>query len=188
MIKTIRKEEMKTVGWSGGTTTEIMILPQDSSYKEKTFDVRISSATIDVAKSDFTKLDGVHRTLMVLDGKMALYTDDKLLADLSPLEQTEFEGSDNIRCLGRGRDFNLMLRNGYKGSVTGFKVNAKEVIEKVAAKCGDVIFVHKGEVELSDIKDGINIDKGNAAFIESDKYSIKAQEESVFVIVELNGF
>ncbi len=175
---------MKKTEWTGGTTTEIMILPQGASYEGRTFDVRISSATVDIAESDFTKLDGVHRTLMVLDGEMALYSDDKLLANLCPLEKAEFNGGDNIRCLGQGQDLNLMTKNGYKGSITGFLVKGKEVIERHTAKCGDVIFVYKGEVNIND---GIKVGKGNAAFIDSGKYGIEAQNESLFAIVEING-
>lgn len=62
----ITPEQMQTGRWSGGSTTQMMIFPAGSSYRNRDFRFRISSAAVEDAVSVFTKLDGVERFLTVL--------------------------------------------------------------------------------------------------------------------------
>mgnify|MGYP000769776176 CR=1 FL=1 len=70
----ITPEQMQTSRWSGGSTTQMMIFPAGSSYRNRDFRFRISSAAVEDAVSVFTKLDGVERFLTVLEGKISLRT------------------------------------------------------------------------------------------------------------------
>ena len=56
MIKTIELKDMNTSYWSGGTTTEIFIMPEGASYKDRDFLFRISTARVEKPESDFTLL------------------------------------------------------------------------------------------------------------------------------------
>ena len=67
----ITPEQMQTSRWSGGSTTQMMIFPAGSSYRNRDFRFRISSAAVEDAVSVFTKLDGVERFLTVLEGKIS---------------------------------------------------------------------------------------------------------------------
>ncbi len=112
MFEIIKKDQYKVSTWSGGTTTEIFLAPQDGSYAERRFDFRISSATVDLEESDFTPLDGVKRFLTILEGQMDLTfrekTDRKVT--LNPYEVVEFMGDVPTHSVGKAKDFNLMLK------------------------------------------------------------------------------
>ena len=60
--------DFKTTEWSGGSTTELFIYPPTSNYESRNFDFRISSATVEIEQSNFTKLPEISRQLMVLKG------------------------------------------------------------------------------------------------------------------------
>ena len=52
-----KAEDFVTSKWSGGSTTELYIYPPQAVYREGNFKCRISSATVEVEKSDFTSSD-----------------------------------------------------------------------------------------------------------------------------------
>ena len=45
MNKVIKKDDWKVSVWAGGTTNEIFIYPENSSYADRIFKARISVAT-----------------------------------------------------------------------------------------------------------------------------------------------
>lgn len=58
-IKVITKEQQKTSTWSGGTTTQLAIYPEDADYGKRNFTWRLSSATVEAEESVFTSLPGI---------------------------------------------------------------------------------------------------------------------------------
>lgn len=112
MIEVIKKEQYKVSNWSGGTTTEIYLAPQDGSYAQRRFDFRISSATVDLEESDFTPLANVKRYLTILEGEMDLTFQEEEIrkVTLKPYEVVEFSGDIPTHSVGRAKDFNLMLK------------------------------------------------------------------------------
>ncbi len=112
MFEVIKKEQYKVSNWSGGTTTEIYLAPQDGSYAERRFDFRISSATVDLEESDFTPLANVKRYLTILEGEMDLtFRETKeRKVNLKPYEVVEFSGDVPTHSVGKAKDFNLMLK------------------------------------------------------------------------------
>ncbi|MFQ9597485.1 MAG: HutD family protein [Streptococcus sp.] len=44
--------------------------PEGGSYPDRTFDFRLSTATVEVEKSNFTDLTGYHRILMPLNASI----------------------------------------------------------------------------------------------------------------------
>ncbi len=112
MFEVIKKEQYKVSNWSGGTTTEIYLAPQNGNYAERRFDFRISSATVDLEESDFTPLANVKRYLTILKGEMDLTfreTEERKV-NLKPYEVVEFSGDVPTHSVGRAKDFNLMLK------------------------------------------------------------------------------
>ena len=71
--KLLTKTEYVTTSWSGGTTTQLAISPEGAVYADRDFLWRLSSATVELERSDFTPLPDYNRFLAVLDGKIAGY-------------------------------------------------------------------------------------------------------------------
>lgn len=114
-IKTIRAGEYPVSTWAGGTTTQLYIYPEQADYKRRDFIFRLSSATVECEKSEFTALPQVDRIIMVLQGSLHLCYEGHGEAVLQPYEQASFDGGWNTVSYGRATDFNLMLREGAKG-------------------------------------------------------------------------
>ena len=103
--------------WSGGTTTQLFISPQGSSYAARDFDFRLSVATVEAESSVFTALPGVSRKLMILDGEVRVEHKGRYQKTLGVFDQDSFEGDWETVSAGTCTDFNLMMRNGVQGDV-----------------------------------------------------------------------
>lgn len=113
----IHQRDCSASHWSGGSTTELFVWPPESSYAERNFSLRISTATVDVDRSDFTPLPGVTRLLTVLQGEMRLQIEGRGDIPLPPWQTIRFDGGDKTTSFGRCVDFGLMLRGGWDGSL-----------------------------------------------------------------------
>ena len=98
--------------WSGGTTTQLAICPENAQYADRDFLWRVSSAVVELPESDFTPLPDYNRILMILAGELALSHDGGEMYTLQALEQTSFDGASHTFSRGRVTDFNLMMRKG----------------------------------------------------------------------------
>lgn len=112
---TYKKDEYKTKNWSGGTTTELGIYPKNSSYEERKFIWRLSSANVENEESDFTFLPEYDRVLIVLEGEVVLVHKETRVARLTKYEQDRFSGGYETKSYGKITDFNLMIQKGNKG-------------------------------------------------------------------------
>ena len=110
--KKLTREGYRCSRWSGGTTTEIAIAPTGARYAERDFLWRVSSAVVELDESDFTALPAYGRLIATLEGEICLSHDGGDWIRLRPLQVHAFDGAESTRCLGRCRDFNLMLRKG----------------------------------------------------------------------------
>jgi environmental stress-induced protein Ves len=143
-----RKEELTTSRWSGGTTTELFIHPAGSSYASRDFDVRISTATVELETSEFTLLPGYSRILVVLEGSLRLHfeTDKPFDVELEELEQITFPGHYQTTGYGKVRDFNAMTSAGYSASAELHRLAAGNVFELEPGLALEIIFVLTGMV------------------------------------------
>ncbi len=125
----IKPEDFVTGVWAGGTTTQIAIYPEDASYSERNFIFRLSSATVDTDRSEFTHLPDYDRWLMILEGSARLvYGNDREIT-LRPYKCDAFDGGENTVSYGQVTDYNLMLRKGGEGSMKAVKLD--ENIQKI---------------------------------------------------------
>ena len=113
----LSENDYKTTDWSAGKTTELYIFPENSSYNDRNFSFRISSATVDSENSTFTELPGTNRKLMLLDGEMTLIHKNRYQKKLEVYEQDSFSGEWETAGVGNARDFNLMLKSGAQGTL-----------------------------------------------------------------------
>ena len=108
----LKQADFATSRWSGGTTTELLIWPEGASYASREFAVRISSAVVELAESDFTPLPGVTRYITPLSGGFTLTHPGKAPVVMGPLAAPyRFSGEESTHCVGTATDFNLMLKD-----------------------------------------------------------------------------
>lgn len=111
MKKIINQSDYKENRWSGGITRELLILPQGSSLSERNFDIRISSAVINLTKSVFSDFTNYKRYILPVEGSITLYIDNKEY----PLNRDvpfEFDGSESVCSQNsvNAVDFNVICR------------------------------------------------------------------------------
>ncbi|MGN1204044.1 MAG: HutD family protein [Lachnospiraceae bacterium] len=130
-IKIMNESDFSTSVWAGGKTTEMYLYPEGSSYKERNFLFRISSATVEKETSVFTKLDGIHREIVLLRGNMVLQHGQEAPVTIAPYKPYAFEGSWETVSQGCAQDFNLMYQN-CRGSIHVITSNGSALFEKIA--------------------------------------------------------
>lgn len=153
----INKNQFKISSWSGGTTTQLFIFPENSSYEARNFTWRISSATVDLEESNFTQLPDYNRILMVLKGELILNHEGQDPVCLCELEQDKFDGNVNTTSKGKVVDFNVMMKKGIcTGNVETIKVDGKSTLttifnddESGYENCSEVYYNIQGEISLS---------------------------------------
>lgn len=104
--------DVRSTRWSGGTTTQLAIAPEGADYGRRDFLWRVSSAVVELEESDFTPLPDYRRLIATLEGEISLRHNGGESLRLRPFAVHAFDGADATRCVGRCRDFNLMLRKG----------------------------------------------------------------------------
>ena len=103
--------------WSGGQTTQLFLSPKEGSYQDRTFDFRLSTATVEVETSDFSDLTGFHRILMPLNDSIRLTHQHKEVV-LNPFQSYFFDGGDPVSSQGTCQDFNLIYKPSYQGHMS----------------------------------------------------------------------
>jgi len=110
-----KDQDFRKSNWTGGTTTQLAIFPEDSKYLERNFIWRLSSATCDLDETTFSKLPDYDRVLMVLEGNAVLVHQNVRTARLGELEQDRFDGGYVTKSFGKITDYNLMVAKGCQG-------------------------------------------------------------------------
>jgi len=149
--KIINEKEYKTTEWSGGKTSEIYIYPENSVYSERNFGFRISTALIENEKSEFTHLEGIKRSLMVLEKPIVIINDGKKI-NLDIFKEYRFSGSDNIISLGKTRDFNAMTKEGFTGEIVYLEIEENEISIINKKSSWIFIYIFKGYAEINGLK------------------------------------
>lgn len=114
-IKIYKSEDFTPSRWTGGTTTQLAIFPEEADYLKRNFIWRLSTATCDLEETTFSKLPDYDRVLMVLKGDVVLAHQDVRVARLGELEQDRFDGGFHTKSFGKITDYNLMTAKGNKG-------------------------------------------------------------------------
>ena len=138
-IRKFVKENLLSTKWSGGTTTQLYIYPENADFSSRQFDFRISTASIDVESSDFTTLKGFERKLLVLSGNLELEHAEHHSKKLVPFEQDCFLGEWQTRSRGKAVDFNVIYRPGMETQLF-----AKTLVsgESISFNTDKVLFIY----------------------------------------------
>ncbi|MBS1782075.1 MAG: HutD family protein [Bacteroidetes bacterium] len=161
-----------TIKWASGTSTEIFIFPNKASFAERNFMFRISTATVEAEESTFTHFAGITRHLMILKGEMELKHETQYTKHLKAFDQDTFSGEWNTSSIGRVTDFNLMLQNGIKGSLTHQFITKGEKLSIQSNSDFSFVFLAKGTAtykadEKIDTNDLLRIPNGMSCLIQS---------------------
>lgn len=186
----INPEDFETINWAGGTSTQLFIYPTTADYKKRNFDFRISTAKVEIEKSDFTSLPGVSRHLMILDGEIIVNHEDQYSKHLKPFDTDHFKGDWNTSSIGKCTDFNLMTRNNYNGELSSICLNQNESKNLLVQEEWTFLFlyVNKGEFycELGSKK--FTICNKNLLYIQQlnvDKLNIFAKKTGSLIISKI---
>jgi environmental stress-induced protein Ves len=118
-IEKISFSELKVSEWSGGTTSEYFIYPNDSSVQAQNFDFRISTASIEIKASNFTQFLNHNRILLILEGETEITHKYKYSKQLKKFDIEYFSGNYHTSSLSEGKvkDFNLIYDAKYSAKV-----------------------------------------------------------------------
>ena len=149
-------EEYKSSIWTGGKTTELFIFPENASYQSRNFDLRISTASIDLDFSEFTSLPGFNRKLMVLEGSIRIVHKDKYEKELARFDQDEFSGDWSTVSYGKAVDFNIMCSKRYFSELQSFRINKSQSFLFPILSTFEFVFIYliNGDLDLKN--DGTN--------------------------------
>ena len=137
-ITLLKSNDFQVSDWSGGKTKQLYLSPPTGHYGKRNFDYRLSTATVELAESQFSDLSGFHRILMSLDHTLHLHNasrqEETVLAPFTPYV---FEGSDSITSRGTCTDFNLIYSDHYQGQMLaisdGQELSQDEAIQFIYA-------------------------------------------------------
>lgn len=178
-VKIIKKQGQKTSKWSGGETTQLYIYPENSSYENKNFKWRISSAKVEIQASTFTKLPNIQRKLMVIDGELILKHKNNSEVKLNKFEVDNFSGDWDTISYGKAIDFNLMTNQDCTGELEYIKIKsyidikAKEMLNENNYRYEAQSFYSLNEEFDMILESGksLTVEKGDLAIIKFRKNS-----------------
>ncbi len=126
-ISIVKWSDFKTSTWSGGTTSEIIIVPEGAEVGKRNFNLRISTATCDLDESVFSDYTGYKRYIAPVDGELVLDVEGSEIK-LNPYEVYEFNGSDAVTGYSKVRDYNLIFKEGLDALMESFVLRDIKVL------------------------------------------------------------
>ena len=159
--------DYKTTEWSGGLTREIAIYPAGANYADRDFLWRISTATVDLEKSEFTKLPDYNRILMILSGELELVHNAAKPIHLPTFGKNEFDGAWDTVSYGKVTDFNVMTRKGKcKGWANHYNLRGNQTLQTREDTDTVVILAVTGEADISIADENYKLGKMDSLIIE----------------------
>ena len=171
-ITLLKSNDFQVSDWSGGKTKQLYLSPPTGHYGKRNFDYRLSTATVELAESQFSDLSGFHRILMSLDHTLHLHNasrqEETVLAPFTPYF---FEGSDSITSRGTCTDFNLIYSDHYQGQMLaisdGQELTQDEAIQFIYA-LSDLMVTGTGLPSL-------NLETGQLLIVEKEAQETELQ-------------
>lgn len=187
----ISADKFNTINWSGGTSTELFIYPDTADYKLRNFDFRLSTAKVEVEKSEFTSLPGVLRKIMILDGQIEISHKNQYHKYLKEFDVDEFEGDWQTSSVGVCTDFNLMTRGNTKGELSSLHLlnNQTKDLSFSDNQIKIFIYLYAGKITINNKGNDLNLDQGDLLIIENLKHKnlkITTLENSDLIISRIS--
>ena len=171
-ITLLKSNDFQVSDWSGGKTKQLYLSPPTGHYGKREFDYRLSTATVELAESQFSDLSGFHRILMSLDQTLHLHNASRQKETvLAPFTPYFFEGSDSITSRGTCTDFNLIYSDHYQGQMlaisNGQELSQDEAIQFIYA-LSDLMVTGSGLPSL-------NLETGQLLIVEKETQETELQ-------------
>ncbi|PJB57321.1 MAG: hypothetical protein CO098_11920, partial [Bacteroidetes bacterium CG_4_9_14_3_um_filter_41_19] len=176
----------KVSDWSGGTTTQLYIFPPDASYQKRNFIFRLSTARVEMEKSEFTSLPGVTRKIMILDGEIRINHQNHYAKNLRKFDVDTFEGDWKTTSVGRCTDFNLMTTEKISVDLTAVVIEENQLLDYPVEPGWDwlIIYLYSGHINMHLDNDFFDLGPGNLLVISnvtSSALHLKAAKKSELV-------
>lgn len=184
----LTSEDYITTEWSGGKTTELFIYPPKANFKAQDYELRLSTATVEVVESTFTPLPSVGRTLMVLEGEMELNHEGHHSTRLKEFDVDQFKGDWITTSKGKCIDFNLMIRSEHEGEISVIKLDEGEHKIYAFDESNKMNFVYllKGALSVQTEKGDFVLSKENLLVLETvRKARFSSVNSAEFLIVAI---
>lgn len=167
-IKIVRSSEYIKSIWSGGTTTQLLIWPEDAIYSERNFKWRVSSAKVEDEESVFTHLPGFSRILMAVEGNLMLSHEGRYDVTLKPYDQDSFMGDWMTKSFGKATDFNLMMSEGCSGELNVLSLEGRSLLDfalvpgnKISRNTAYVFYAVNGDMKVKINNEEYDIQRGS---------------------------
>lgn len=182
--------QFQTSQWSGGSTTQLYIFPATASYAERNFELRISTAKVEVEESTFTALPGIHRKLMILEGEISITHEGQYSKHLKPFEVDEFSGDWKTTAIGTCTDFNVMTKGKQSSELYHIAVGAvSSYTLKPKGKCKNLfLYATSGTIQLQLKNEKYMLELGSLMVIENLNISSVAMNSAMdfgLVVLEM---
>lgn len=173
-IRILDQRDYAVSQWAGGETTQLALYPPSGDYARREFLWRVSTATIEIEESTFSELDGYMRYLMLFEGQLALnhpsLSEERNIV-LKPFQVYTFDGGLDTKSKGLARDFNLMVGNHAKGSMSPLQLKKDEsksisVEHTEGNQCTCLIYVYRGNVIINALDQTIGVGEGQSAIFD----------------------
>lgn len=186
----ITANKFNTINWSGGTSTQLYIYPETADYGLRNFDFRLSTAKVEVEKSDFTSLSGVSRKIMILDGQIEISHKNHYNKKLKEFDVDEFEGDWQTSSVGICTDFNLMTQGKTKGELSSFALLKEQIRDFTITDKQTKIFIYlySGEIVFTNEGNNFILDQGELLILENpimNNLKFKANKDSRLIISKI---
>lgn len=179
-----------TSQWSGGSTTQLYIFPANASYAERNFELRMSTAKVEVGESTFTALPGVHRKLMILEGEISITHEGQYSKQLKLFDVDAFSGDWKTTAIGTCTDFNVMTTGQQQselyhlamGAISSYKLKPKTTCKHL------FLYATSGNIHLQLMHVNYILEAGNLLVIENlgaSSISIHSAEAFGLVVLEI---
>jgi environmental stress-induced protein Ves len=173
-IQIKKQSEITSNRWAAGTTSELFIWPNQTSFEARDFDFRISTATVEQTETTFTKFNGYSRELMILAGSLQIHHENLYSKTLNTFDVDSFEGDWDTNAEGMVTDFNII----YRGKVLAkLESNALEIEqihkeEVVTKNSVTLIYIWDGAISITTLDDKTstaNLAKGDCVILQYDQ-------------------
>jgi environmental stress-induced protein Ves len=186
--KVIRSHQTTT--WTGGTTTQLFIFPETADYQKRDFQFRLSTATVEIERSDFTPLPGFSRKLLVLDGEIILNHKDHYTAQLKKFDVDSFVGDWKTSCIGKCTDFNLIISGDTSTELKAICLGKEQNLHyKIKDHCNwFFVYVAKGDLGININHEKPTLSEGHLLVMEKPELKeigIFGIENSELIFVEI---
>lgn len=180
-----------TSKWSGGSSTQLYIFPANTSYAERNFELRISTAKVEVEESTFTPLPGIDRKLMILEGEINITHEGHYSKHLKPFEVDTFSGDWKTKAKGTCTDFNVMTTGRLQSNLYHIAMVANSSYILKPKKPCQTLFLYptSGSIHLKIINENYILETGNLLVIEDlsiSSITINGAEAFGFVVAEIS--